>query len=207
MTGIDPILRQAPVIPVLIIKHLAQAQAIAAALVAGGLPVIEVTLRTPEALEAIRLMSKVPGAVIGAGTVLNEGDLDASLAAGAQFIVSPGLTETLTRAALSRRAAFLPGVASASDVMRGLDLGLRHFKFFPAEANGGVKALKAISAPFGQCRFCPTGGITQESAPEWLKLQSVLCVGGSWLVSPDEPDVRSIHAKAAAASKLVPASR
>jgi 2-dehydro-3-deoxyphosphogluconate aldolase/(4S)-4-hydroxy-2-oxoglutarate aldolase len=169
------------VIPVLILDDAAQARPIAEALVEGGLRVLEVTLRTPAALEVIREMAKVEGAVVGAGTVLNPDDLKASLDAGARFIVSPGLTETLGRAAVDSGIPFLPGVSSAGDIMRGLELGLTHFKFFPAETSGGMPALKALSAPFGKVRFCPTGGITLASAPQWLALPSVLCVGGSWL--------------------------
>jgi 2-dehydro-3-deoxyphosphogluconate aldolase/(4S)-4-hydroxy-2-oxoglutarate aldolase len=182
MSPIEEIMRTAPVIPVLVIDEAGNARAIAEALVGGGLRVLEVTLRTPAALEAIREMKQVPGAIVGAGTVTNERELDAALEAGAEFIVSPGLTETLGRAAIASDAPFLPGTATAGDIMRGLDLGLTHFKFFPAVAAGGLPALKALAAPFGQVRFCPTGGITAETAPEWLALEPVLCVGGSWLV-------------------------
>jgi len=181
MTDIDTLMRLAPVIPVLVIDDPAKAQPMARALVARGYPVLEVTLRTPAALEVIAEMAKVEGAVVGAGTVLTPRDLDASLSAGARFIVSPGLTESLTRAAIAKRAPFLPGVANAGDIMRGLDLGLDHFKFFPAVAAGGIPALKALAAPFAQCRFCPTGGISEATAPDWLALESVLCVGGSWV--------------------------
>jgi Entner-Doudoroff aldolase len=132
-------------------------------------------------------MRKVEGAVVGAGTVLNPRQLEASAAAGAEFIVSPGLTEPLGRAAIASGVPFLPGIATAADLMRGLDLGLSHFKFFPAETSGGIPALKALAGPFGEARFCPTGGITQASAPQWLALDPVLCVGGSWLVPKDPP--------------------
>jgi 2-dehydro-3-deoxyphosphogluconate aldolase/(4S)-4-hydroxy-2-oxoglutarate aldolase len=182
MSDIGGIMRLAPVIPVLVIDEVARARPVAEALVAGGLPVLEVTLRTPAAPDVIREMSAVPGAVVGAGTVLNEADLQAAIDAGAQFIVSPGLTEPLARAAIASGVPFLPGIANAGDIMRGLDLALDHFKFFPAEASGGIAALKALSAPFGRVRFCPTGGITLATAPNWLALESVLCVGGSWLV-------------------------
>ena len=182
MSSINQIMRTAPVIPVLVMDDVSQAGAIAEALVAGGLPVIEVTLRTPVALQAIREMKRVPGAIVGAGTVIEPQQFDDALAAGAEFIVSPGLTERLVRLAVGRKVPFLPGVATASDIMRGLDLDLTHFKFFPAEAAGGIKALQALSAPFGQCRFCPTGGITAATAPNWLAIESVLCVGGSWIV-------------------------
>ena len=178
---VGAVMRLSPVIPVLIVEDPASARPIAEALVEGGLRVLEVTLRTPAALEVISEMAKVEGAVVGAGTVLNDRDLQASIDAGARFIVSPGLTDHLGRAALESGIPFLPGIASAGDIMRGLDLGLTHFKFFPASTSGGIPALKALSAPFGQARFCPTGGVTLETAPDWLALPSVLCVGGSWL--------------------------
>ena len=127
-------------------------------------------------------MASVPGAVVGAGTVLRTAQLDEALAAGARFIVSPGLTEPLARAAIAAGASFLPGIATAGDIMRGLDLGLDRFKFFPAEAAGGIPALKALAAPFAEARFCPTGGITAATARDWLALPSVACVGGSWIV-------------------------
>ncbi len=202
MTRIEQIMRMAPVIPVLVIEDAAHAVAIAAALVAGGLPVLEVTLRTASALEVIRAMKQVPGAIVGAGTVLNEHALDDALEAGSEFIVSPGLTGSLAKAAIAGDVPFLPGIATASDIMRGLDLGLDRFKFFPAEANGGIPALKAIAAPFAMARFCPTGGITQASAPDWLALDAVLCCGGSWLVSKGPPDVVAIEAAARAACAL-----
>ena len=183
MKSIDGLMRLSPVIPVLIVDDPAMAQPMARSLVARGFPVLEVTLRTAAALEVIAEMARVEGAIVGAGTVLNPADLDASLKAGAQFIVSPGLTESLTRHAIRRGVPFLPGVASAGDIMRGLDLGLDRFKFFPAVAAGGIPALKALAAPFAQCRFCPTGGITEATAPDWLALQAVLCVGGSWVAA------------------------
>ncbi len=202
MSPIELFMRRAPVIPVLVIEDVAHAAPIAAALVAGGLPVLEVTLRTAAALDVIREMKQVPGAIVGAGTVLNPRALDQALAAGSEFIVSPGLTEPLAKAAIAAGVPFLPGTANASDIMRGLDLGLDRFKFFPAEASGGIAALKAISAPFGMARFCPTGGITQESAPDWLALDAVLCVGGSWLVQKGPPDLAAIEAAASAAVAL-----
>jgi 2-dehydro-3-deoxyphosphogluconate aldolase/(4S)-4-hydroxy-2-oxoglutarate aldolase len=202
MTPIDALMRMAPVIPVLVIDDVAHAVPVARALVAGGLPVLEVTLRTPCALDVIREMKQVPGAVVGAGTVLNPADLDAALAAGSEFIVSPGLTPALGQAAVASGAPFLPGTANAGDVMLGLDLGLTRFKFFPAEASGGIKALSAIAAPFAMARFCPTGGITQASAPDWLALDAVLCVGGSWLVPKGALDPAGIEAAARAAAGL-----
>lgn len=184
LNDIDFLLRSAPVIPVLVLDDPARAVEIGTALVKGGLPVLEVTLRTPRALEVVTAMTAIPGAIVGAGTVLDAAQLDQAIEAGAEFIVSPGLTKELTRAAAARRACFLPGVSTASDIMRGLDLGLNRFKFFPAEASGGLKALRALAAPFGDVRFCPTGGITLATAPEWLAEEAVLCVGGSWLVKP-----------------------
>ena len=188
MNDVGRIMQLAPVIPVLVIEDIAYARPIAEALVAGGLRALEVTLRTPVALDAIREMAKVDGAIAGAGTVLNEADLEASLEAGARFIVSPGLTEPLSKAAIASGIPFLPGIATAGDIMRGLDLGLSRFKFFPAVAAGGIPALKALAAPFRRCTFCPTGGITQATAPDWLALDAVPCVGGSWLVPPGTPD-------------------
>ncbi len=202
MTPIEILMRTAPVIPVLVIDDAAHARPIAQALVAGGLRVLEVTLRTAAALEVIREMKSVEGAIVGAGTVLNEADLRASIDAGAEFIVSPGLTEPLGKAAVASGIPFLPGTANASDIMRGLDLGLTHFKFFPAEASGGIAALKAIAAPFGMCKFCPTGGITLASAPNWLAVEPVLCVGGSWVVGKGVPDVAAIEAAARASAGL-----
>ena len=202
MKPIETIMRTAPVIPVLVIEDAAYAQPIAKALVAGGLRVLEVTLRTAAALDVIREMKKVPGAIVGAGTVLNEADLRASLDAGAEFIVSPGLTEPLGKAAVASGIPFLPGTANAGDIMRGLDLGLTHFKFFPAEASGGIAALKAIAAPFGMAQFCPTGGISLSTAPNWLAVEPVLCVGGSWVVGKGAPDVAAITAAAIEAAGL-----
>lgn len=202
MRNIGDIMRLAPVIPVLVIEDSADAGTIARALVAGGLRVLEVTLRTPAALDAVAEMRKVEGAVVGAGTVLGPDQLERSLAAGAEFIVSPGLTEPLGRAAVASGIPFLPGIATAADVMRGLDLGLSHFKFFPAETSGGIPALKALAGPFGDARFCPTGGITQASAPAWLALDPVLCVGGSWLVPKGSTDAAGIESLARSAAAL-----
>lgn len=202
MKDIATLMRTAPVIPVIVIDDVAQAFPMAQALVDGGLKVLEVTMRTPQALEAISAMRQVEGAIVGAGTVLNPGNLGDALAAGAEFIVSPGLTENLGRSAIDSGVPFLPGVANAGDIMRGLDLGLSHFKFFPAEASGGLSALKAISGPFGDARFCPTGGISQASAPEWLAHPSVLCVGGSWIIPKGPLDTYEITRRAKEASAL-----
>ncbi|HEY4343317.1 MAG TPA: bifunctional 4-hydroxy-2-oxoglutarate aldolase/2-dehydro-3-deoxy-phosphogluconate aldolase [Parvibaculum sp.] len=200
--NIDEVMTLAPVIPVLVIDDAAHARPIAEALVAGGIRALEVTLRTAAALDVISEMARVDGAVVGAGTVLNEADLEASLAAGARFIVSPGCTEPLARAAITAGVPFLPGVVTASDIMRGLDLGFSRFKFFPAETSGGVAALKALAAPFAAARFCPTGGIDAVTAARWLSLDSVSCVGGSWLAPRGIPDRAAIEARAHEASKL-----
>lgn len=202
MSDIETVMRTAPVIPVLVVDDVKQARPLAEALVSGGLTVLEVTLRTPAALDVIREMKKVPGALVGAGTVTNRSQLDAAIAAGSEFIVSPGLTEDLGRAAIASGVPFLPGVATASDIMRGLDLGLTRFKFFPAMAAGGIPALKAQAAVFGDVRFCPTGGIGEETAPDWLALEAVLCVGGSWVTGKGAPDYVAVAEAARRASRL-----
>ena len=202
MEPIEKIMRTAPVIPVLVVDDPAEAVPLAEALVAGGLRVLEVTLRTPAALDAIRAMKAVDGAIVGAGTVTNPAELDAALDAGSEFIVSPGLTEKLGQAAISSGVPFLPGIATAGDIMRGLDLGLTHFKFFPAMAAGGIPALQALAAPFVQCRFCPTGGISETSAPDWLAIEPVPCVGGSWIAARGSTDYAAIESMADKASAL-----
>ncbi|GAA0450771.1 MULTISPECIES: bifunctional 4-hydroxy-2-oxoglutarate aldolase/2-dehydro-3-deoxy-phosphogluconate aldolase [Sphingomonas] len=196
---IQTIMNAGPVIPVLVIEDAATARPLAEALVRGGIRTLEVTLRTPAALDAIREMKKVEGAIVGAGTVVNPKQFADAVDAGAEFIVSPGLTEKLAAPIIESGVPFLPGIANAGDIMRGLDLGLTHFKFFPAEASGGLKALKALAAPFYQARFCPTGGITLASAPEWLAFDPVLCVGGSWLATGT---MEEVEAKARAAAEL-----
>jgi len=198
---IDEIMRAAPVIPVLVLEEEMDWSALAETFVAAGLPVLEVTLRTPVAMEAIRQMSRVDGAIVGAGTVLNEVHLAQAIDAGSRFIVSPGLTNPLALAARDTEIPFLPGVATAADIMRGLDLGLERFKFFPAVTSGGIPALQALSGPFGNIRFCPTGGVRPETAKDWLGLKSVLCVGGTWFVKPGD-DVAAIGERARAASAL-----
>ena len=199
---IDEVMRSARVIPVLVLEGEGDWKALAETLVGAGLRVIEVTLRTPVALQALREMAQVPGAIVGAGTVLTSAQLGAAIKSGARFIVSPGLTEPLAREAIASQIPFLPGVATAGDIMRGLDLGLDRFKFFPAEASGGVAALKALSAPFADVRFCPTGGISSEKAPAWLAQPSVLCVGGSWVVKPGESDLGAVAERAMSAAAL-----
>ena len=202
MKPIEQLMRTAPVIPVLVVDDADTAVPLAEALVAGGLRVLEVTLRTPAALDAIRAMRGVEGAIVGAGTVTNQEQLQAAIDAGSEFIVSPGLTDTLGRAAIRADIPFLPGIANAGDIMRGLDLGLTHFKFFPAEASGGIPALKALAGPFGDVKFCPTGGVKQDTAADWLALDPVLCVGGSWLAGSGPLDAEAIRSRAEAAAAL-----
>lgn len=201
-SGIEQIMRLAPVIPVIVIDRVEDAVPMAEALVAGGLKVLEVTMRTPAALDAIRAMKAVSGAVVGAGTVLNPRMLNDAIDAGSEFIVSPGLTDSLGEAAVASGIPFLPGVANASNIMAGLDLGLDSFKFFPAATSGGIPALKALAGPFGGINFCPTGGISAATAPEWLALDPVLCVGGSWVVPSGPLDPARIEALAREASAL-----
>lgn len=199
---IDDIMAAAPVIPVLVLDGSIDPAALAATLVEAGLPVLEVTLRTPSALDAVRAMAAVPGAIVGAGTVLDSAQLRQAVDAGARFIVSPGLTEPLALAARDAAIPFLPGIATAGDIMRGRDLGLDRFKFFPAEAAGGLKTLSALAGPFGAMRFCPTGGIREDSAPDWLAHPAVRCVGGSWIVTPGETDLAAIYDRARRAAAL-----
>lgn len=183
---IDGILAHAPVVPVLAIAELEHAVPLARALVDAGLPVLEVTLRTPVALEAIRrIRDEVSGAIVGAGTVLTAADLAAVEKAGAAFAISPGGTEALFAAARASGVPLLPGVATAGELMRGLEQGYRRFKFFPAESSGGVAALRAFAGPFPQVKFCPTGGIDAAKAPSYLALANVITVGGSWMVPGD----------------------
>ncbi|MFH9575511.1 bifunctional 4-hydroxy-2-oxoglutarate aldolase/2-dehydro-3-deoxy-phosphogluconate aldolase [Streptomyces sp. NPDC017454] len=180
------VLDLAPVVPVVVVDDLADAVPLARALVAGGLPAIEVTLRTPVALDAIRAIAgEVPGAVVGAGTVITPEQVGEVVAAGARFLVSPGWTDGLLAAMRASGVPFLPGVSTTSEVVALLEHGVREMKFFPAEAAGGTAYLKALAAPLPQARFCPTGGITPASAPEYLALPNVGCVGGSWMLPKD----------------------
>ena len=206
MTAIvDDILRQAPVVPVLAVANLDDAVPLAEALVAAGLPVLEITLRTPVALDVIRRMRTVPGAIVGAGTVLTSEDLAAVEAAGAAFAISPGGTDALYAAARGGDIPLLPGIATASELMRGLEHGYRRFKFFPAESSGGIAALKGFAGPFTQVKFCPTGGIDAAKAPAYFALPNVITVGGSWMVPNDalaSKDWARIGALAKAAAAL-----
>lgn len=195
----------APVIPVLVIDDAACAVPLGDALVAGGLPVLEVTLRTPRALQAIRAMADLPGAHVGAGTVLTRDDAARARDAGASFAVSPGLTEALAEACADLGLPLLPGAVTASEIMRALAMGYDMLKFFPAAAAGGPQALAALAGPLPQVRFCPTGGVTSETAPDYLRLPTVPCVGGSWVVRPHDlasGDWSGITARARAAAGL-----
>ena len=183
---IDQVLSRAPVVPVLSIARVEDAVPLARALVAGGLPVLEVTLRTEAAIGAIRaIRDEVAGASVGAGTVLSARDLSAVEAAGAIFAISPGATDALYAAASDARIPLLPGIATVSELMHGLELGYQRFKFFPAESSGGIAALKSFAGPFAQAKFCPTGGIDVAKAPAYLALPNVITVGGSWMVPAD----------------------
>ncbi|SDW14920.1 2-keto-3-deoxy-phosphogluconate aldolase [Ruegeria halocynthiae] len=171
----------APIVPVLVVDDASQARPLAEALVAGGLPALEVTLRTPAALDAIRAMAEVPGGVVGAGTLVTPEDVRAAKAAGAQFGVSPGATDALIAACEAENLPLLPGAATASEAMALLEKGYDMLKFFPAEASGGAPALKAIGAPLPQITFCPTGGVSPTNARDYLSLSNVICAGGSWV--------------------------
>jgi 2-dehydro-3-deoxyphosphogluconate aldolase/(4S)-4-hydroxy-2-oxoglutarate aldolase len=180
--SLAPFLKLAPVVPVLIVETVEGALPLARALVKGGLPLLEITLRTEAALDAIEVIGKeVEGAVVGAGTVLNGDQLDAVAKRGARFAVSPGVTDTLLAAAKDNPVPLLPGTATASDVMRLLDHGFDFMKFFPAEPAGGAPYLKALASPLPAASFCPTGGISLNNAKDYLALPNVVCVGGSWV--------------------------
>lgn len=180
----------APIVPVLVVEDASIAQDLARALVAGGLPALEVTLRTDAALEVIAEMAKVEGGVVGAGTLLTPADVRAAKAAGAKFGVSPGATDTLLDACEAEDLPLLPGAASATEAMRLLERGYTVQKFFPAEAAGGAAALKAIGAPIPQIRFCPTGGVNPKNAQDYLSLPNTVCAGGSWVCPKDLIDAR-----------------
>ncbi len=180
------VLNAGPVMPVMVIQNLEDAVPLAQALVAGGIKVLEITLRTPIALDAIRLISReVKDAIVGAGTITTPEQLRAAEDAGAVFAISPGLTPNLLAAANDGNIALIPGIATLSELMLGMEYGLDHFKFFPAEAAGGIPMLKSIAGPIPQVTFCPTGGISPENYNSYLQLSNVACVGGSWLVPAD----------------------
>ncbi|WP_028838793.1 bifunctional 4-hydroxy-2-oxoglutarate aldolase/2-dehydro-3-deoxy-phosphogluconate aldolase [Thermomonas fusca] len=183
---VDAVFARAPVVPVITIERLEDALPLCRALADNGLPVLEVTLRTACALDAIALLAReLPQACIGAGTVLGEADLRRVEAAGARFAISPGCTDALYEAAKACATPLIPGIATASELMRGLEHGWQRFKFFPAEASGGVAALKGFAGPLPVARFCPTGGIDIAKAPAYLALPNVACVGGSWMLPAD----------------------
>lgn len=202
----EDVLRLSPVIPVVVVDDAAYAAPLARAISIGGLKTIEITLRTAAALDAIReAKAAAPELVIGAGTVLNAKDLDAAMEAGAAYALSPGGTPKLMKAARKAAIPFIPGVATSSEIMRGLDLGYTCFKFFPAEQAGGASAVKSLAGPLPLARFCPTGSITPEKAPAYLALDNVLCVGGSWITPADKikaGDWAAIEALAQQASSL-----
>ena len=186
---IKEVMTTSPVMPVMVINHLELAVPLARALVDGGLKVLEITLRTPVALEAIRrIKAEVPDAIVGAGTIINTTTLHQALEAGAEFIVSPGVTDSLLGAALASGVPILPGVVTPSEVMHLLEKGITSMKFFPAEAAGGIPMLKSIGGPLPQVTFCPTGGVNPKNAPEYLALGNVACVGGSWMAPADLVD-------------------
>ena len=201
------ICRLAPVVPVIVVEDLSHAANLAKALVAGGLPALEVTLRTPVALDAIRAMAEVEGGVVGAGTLLTPADVKAAKAAGARFGVSPGATERLLEACAEYDLPLLPGAATASEIMALLEKGYTVQKFFPAEQAGGAAYLKSISSPIPQVKFCPTGGISLKNARDYLSLSNILCVGGSWVAPKDalaRGDWAAITTLAAEAASLRP---
>ena len=182
----ENIFSQGPVVPVLVVEDVETAVPMAKALVEGGIKVLEVTLRTAAAMDVIKVIAQdVPEAIVGAGTVINAEQLEQVQNAGAQFAISPGLTKDLLEAGNAGDIALIPGIASISELMKGIDLGYDHFKFFPAEASGGAKAIKSIGGPFPDVKFCPTGGIGIGNYKQYLALPNVMCVGGSWLV-PEE---------------------
>ncbi len=195
----------APVIPVLVVDDASLAGGLATALIAGGLPALEVTLRTPAALDVIREMAKIDGGVVGAGTLLTSKDVEDAKAAGATFGVAPGATDRLLDACEANDLPLLPGIATSSEAMRLLERGYSVLKFFPAEANGGAPALKAIGSPLPQIKFCPTGGVSLANANDYLGLSNTLCVGGSWVAPKnlvDAQDWAAITALAAEAAAL-----
>lgn len=210
MMTMDQILAAAaPVMPVVTIADARDAVPLARALVAGGLKVVEVTMRTPAALAAITaIAAEVDGAIVGAGTVLTPADYDAAAAAGARFVVSPGSTSALLDRGLRGDVPYLPAVATPSDIMAAMALGYRRFKLFPADVVGGGAALKAFNGPFGELKFCPTGGVRPHTAAEYLALPNVACVGGTWITPADLIVAKAwgrIQALAAEAAAIRPA--
>ena len=202
--NIKSILLKSPVMPVLVIDKIDNVEYLVEALIKGNINTIEITLRTSCALNVIEIISKkFPELMVGAGTVLNNKDLISIKNAGASFAVSPGSTYDLAKKAVKINFPFLPGVSSSSDIMKLLDLGYKCFKFFPAEAAGGIKYINSLRGPFPDIMFCPTGGINQTNAIEWLNLTNVICVGGSWIIPSEITDYKEITNRALSASKLV----
>ena len=203
-SSIKSILSLSPVMPVLTINKVEKVDYLFEALIKGNLKTVEITLRTDCALKVIEIASKkFPSLEIGAGTILNETDLQAVKDAGASFAVSPGITTTLAKKAIEIDFPFLPGVSNSSDIMQLLDLGYKSFKFFPAQAAGGLNYLKSLRGPFPNVMFCPTGGINEENAIQWLNQKNVICVGGSWIVPSEINDYEEIAKRALSASQLV----
>lgn len=189
---IKEIMNTSPIVPVMVINNVEHAVPLAKALVKGGLKVLEITLRTPAALESIRrIKAEVPDAIVGAGTIINIETLNQAIEAGAEFIVSPGTTDKLIDAAIATGVPLLPGIANPSDAMRLLEKGITAMKFFPAEAAGGVPMLKSIGAPIPQISFCPTGGVSQKNVKEYFSLPNVACVGGSWMCAASLVDAEN----------------
>lgn len=206
MKNIEQIMTTCPVIPVIVIEDIESAVPLATALVKGGLTVLEVTLRTDCALAAIaKIKREVPDAIVGAGTVITPEDMDRAIAAGSEFIVSPGVSPELLSRAMDESVAFLPGVATPSEAMTLLEKGISRMKFFPAQAAGGIPMLKSIAGPLPQIKFCPTGGINAANAMEFLALDNVLCVGGTWMLDKAAiaaANWSAIEVQARAAAKL-----
>ena len=196
-------LSMSPVVPVLTINNIDNVEYLFEALINGNLKVVEITLRTDCALKAIEIASKkFPSLKVGAGTVLNNEDLNSVKDAGAKFAVSPGSTISLATHAIEKEFPFLPGVSNSSDIMNLMNLDYKFFKFFPAQAAGGLEYLKSLSGPFPEILFCPTGGINQNNAHEWLSQKNVICVGGSWIIPPERRDYKEITKRALLASSL-----
>ncbi|MCZ6831708.1 MAG: bifunctional 4-hydroxy-2-oxoglutarate aldolase/2-dehydro-3-deoxy-phosphogluconate aldolase [Gammaproteobacteria bacterium] len=206
MHSIEEIMTTSPVIPVIVIADIDDAVPLAQALVNGGLKVLEVTLRTDAGLAAIsKIKQAVPDAIVGAGTVVSGDDLFKAIEAGSEFLVSPGSTASFIDVALRRSVPLLPGVATTSEAMVLLEKGISHMKFFPAQAAGGIPMLKSIAGPLPQVKFCPTGGISEATAPDYLALDNVLCIGGTWMLDKaliDAKDWSAIELKARAAAQL-----
>ena len=211
MLTIEKIMLTSPVIPVIVIDDIEDAVPLAQALVNGGLTVLEVTLRTDHGLQAIsKIKQAIPDAIVGAGTVITPGDVARAVEAGAEFLVSPGCTDALVDAALAHSVPLLPGVVTPSVAMTLLERGISHMKFFPAQAAGGIPMLKSIAGPLPQIKFCPTGGITESNACDFLALQNVLCVGGTWMLDKaliKAKDWAAIEDKARAAVQQLAAHR